>query len=282
MTLREWIAKGEAQLRAGPHPERARRDAETLLLHCTGKSRAWLMAHADEDLAECAAIGYATLLNRRCKGEPIQYIIGETEFFGLLFHVTGDVLIPRPETEHVVEKAIELAAAFAQPRIADVGAGSGAIAASLAHQLHSARITAIDCSLAALAVALENAERNGVAERVRFLEGDLLTPVAEERFELVVSNPPYVPTNDRDSLPIEVREYEPELALFAGADGLDVYRRLIPMAYALLVCGGFLVLEIGYGQQTAIHALLEAAGYVEIGFAADLQGIPRVAFARRR
>jgi release factor glutamine methyltransferase len=297
VTVEDWFRKGEAHLSGGPHPERARADAETLLLYLLGKNKAWRLALATENLREDAADRYTGLLERRAQGEPIQYITGEAEFYGLPFHVTRAVLIPRPETEHVVEKAIELAAGLAgsgvaAPRIVDVGTGSGAIAVALAHQMPAAQITAIDCSAPALAIARENAERNGVADRIRFLVGDLLAPVAQkqfdqEQFEIVVSNPPYVPEGDRASLAVEVRGFEPAQALFAGADGLAIYRRLIPAAFAALAPGGFVVLEIGYGQQAAIRALLAdsgplvGSGFEQIGFAADLQGIPRVAFARR-
>jgi release factor glutamine methyltransferase len=248
------------------------------LLHC---DRAFLLAHSTEILSAEGAVRYYALLDRRLAGEPIQYITGETEFYGLPFHVTRDVLIPRPETEHLVEKALALVANFVQPRIVDVGAGSGAIAVALAHQLPAARMTAIDLSAPALAVARENAALNGVAGRIRFLAGDLLAPVAAERFELVVSNPPYVPEGDRATLAVEVRDHEPGMALFAGGDGLEIYRRLIPAARAVLVPGGFLALEIGYGQQAAIRALLAESEFSQIEFTPDLQGIPRVASARR-
>jgi len=229
MTLKEWLRKGEAHLLAGPHPERARRDAETLLLATIRRERAALLARWSEKLDGEEARGYLELIERRLSGEPIQYILGEQEFYGLRFRVTRDVLIPRPETEHLVEKAIALAARYAAPRIVDVGTGSGAIAVTLAHELPRATVTAIDLSAPALAIAQENARRNEVD--VRFLRGDLLAPVAEAGFDIVVSNPPYVASGDRTTLAVEVREYEPALALFAGDDGLDVYRRLIPAAF---------------------------------------------------
>jgi len=159
-------------------------------MHLLKRSRAWLIAHNDELLADELSVSYTELLERRRKGEPIQYITGETEFYGLPFLVTPDVLIPRPETEHLVEKVIEMASNFVAPRIVDVGTGSGAIAVALAHRLPHASITATDISSRALALAEENAKRNGVA--VRFLLGDLLAPVEGERFEIIVSNPPYV------------------------------------------------------------------------------------------
>jgi release factor glutamine methyltransferase len=278
-SLRHHLELGNAALKDGPHPERARRDAELLLMHTLERSRAWLIAHAEEELSGSQAAAYTALVSLRRKGEPIQYITGEAEFYGLPFLVTRDVLIPRPETEHLVEKALELAGRVVSPRIVDVGTGSGAIAVALAHKLPCAQIAAIDISSRALAVAEENAKRNGVA--VRFLLGDLLAPVAGERFEIIVSNPPYVPTVDRDTLSVEVREYEPALALFAGGDGLDVYRRLIPAAFDALTPGGFVALEIGYGQSTAVEALLASAGFEQIVFVPDLQGIPRVACAQR-
>jgi len=293
-----------ARLWFGPHPDRARLDSETLLLHVVGKNKAWLLAHAEEDLPEDQADRFLGLIERRKAGEPIQYITGETEFYGLPFRVTPDVLIPRPETEHLVEKAIEFASisnsfvsghdfshAASPPedtralapalRILDIGTGSGAIAIALAHHLPTAQITAVDISAAALAIARENAERNGAAGRIRLLESNLLAAFTGEQFDLIASNPPYVPTADRDSLSVEVRNHEPALALFAGKDGLDIYQRLIPVAFAALTSGGHLLLEIGYGQSDSISALLEGTGFTHIEFVPDLQGILRVACAQR-
>ena len=261
------------RLRHGPHPELARRDAETLLLHLAGKNRSWLLAHLDDELSESHAARFGELIERRYRGEPIQYITGESEFYGLPFLVTPDVLIPRPETEHLVEKVVELAPLFRGPRIVDVGTGSGAIAIAVAHEWPDAAMTATDVSASALKLARRNAERIGFADRIRFFEGDLLAPVCAERFDFVVSNPPYVPTADRDSLSVEVRDHEPALALFAGEDGLDVYRRLIPAAFAALEAGGFLVLEIGYGQSETVAAMLADAEFAHIEFVPDLQGI---------
>ena len=280
MTLREALEYGVTRLSEGPHPEKARRDAEGLLIHASGRSRTDLLARGEDEVSAVHATLYEALVNRRRKGEPIQYITGEAEFYGLSFHVTGDVLIPRPETEHLVESVLELARSFAAPRILDVGSGSGAIAVSLARHLPEASITAIDISPKALALAQTNAQRNGAAIRLR--QGDLLAPVASETFDFIVSNPPYVPLRDRGSLSVEVGEYEPAVALFAGEDGLDIYRRLIPAARSALDPGGFVALEIGYGQQDAVRRLLDGAGYVEISFIPDLQGISRVAVGRRR
>jgi release factor glutamine methyltransferase len=298
------------RLRTGPHPDRARQDAETLLLHVLGQNKAWLLAHLDDEFPEDQAERFVELLERRYNGEPIQYITGECEFYGLPFRVTPDVLIPRPETEHLIEKALELAMivhgsvtghdfsraessteedwALAPegtpsrfPRILDIGTGSGAIAIALARCLPHAQIAAVDVSAAALELAHANAECNAVSSHIRFLQSDLLSALAGEQFDLIVSNPPYVPTTDRATLAVEVRDHEPALALFAGDDGLDICRRLISQAFACLTPGGFLVLEIGYDQSPAITELLARTGFEQIEFVPDLQGILRVACARR-
>ena len=275
------ILQGAMRLHFGPHPKQARRDAETLLLFVLDKDRAWLIAHAGEEPSVAEAGRFAALIEQRFLGEPIQYITGEQEFYGLPFRVNDDVLIPRPETEHLVEKALELAGRFARPRIVDVGTGSGAIAVALAYKLPKTRITAVDISVAALDVARGNAERNGVARRIEFKESDLLAALADERFELVVSNPPYVPVGDRDTLAVEVREHEPAVALFGGEGGLKLYRRLIPAAFAVLEERGWLAMEIGYGQSKAIARLMGEAGFERVEFVPDLQGIPRVVCGRR-
>jgi release factor glutamine methyltransferase len=285
-TIRTLLAEGEGLLAQGPHPERARRDAETLLLHALRADApetnlAWLIAHGVDTLSTHTTASFRAWVERRCAGEPIQYITGEAEFYRLSFKVTRDVLIPRPETEHLVEKVIELARGFERQRIIDVGTGSGAIAVSLAKNLPIARIHATEISEAAMRVAQANAARNGITDRVVFHQGDLLEPVAGELFEIVVSNPPYVPEGDRESLSVEVRDYEPVLALFAGSDGLEVYRRLIPAAFTALMPGGFVALEIGFGQQAAVDALLSDAGFRDVEFTKDLQGIARVAVGRR-
>jgi release factor glutamine methyltransferase len=280
-TARSVIARGTKSLTSGPHPERARQDAETLLLGVLERSRAWLLAHIDEELDRGVAIRYMLLIQLRYKGQPIQYLAGQCEFYGLPIRVSECVLIPRPETEHLVDRAIMLAARFQAPRIVDVGTGSGCIAIALARHLPEAKITAIDLSSKALIRASESAALNQVSPRIRLLEGDLLAPVVGEQFDIVVSNPPYVAEADRDTLSVEVRDYEPALALFAGNDGLEVYRHLIPAAYDALIRGGFLVLEIGFGQSPAIAELLARAGFEQIEFVPDLQAIPRVACARR-
>jgi release factor glutamine methyltransferase len=281
MNLRDWLQYGERQLRLGPHPEKAHQDAEAFLIGILAQNRAWLLAHLEDSVPSREAGCYSSLLEQRASGQPVQYIQGACEFYGFPFRVTPDVLIPRPETEILVEKAILLARATDQPRILDIGTGSGAIAVALAKHVTGAHVVATDISRAALDIAKWNAGQNEVRDRICFLEGDLLEPVAGEQFAIVVSNPPYVAQHDRDSLPVEVRDFEPALALFAGEDGLAIYRKLIPAAFTALVAGGFVVLEIGYGQEDSVHTLLTSAGFAEIEFTRDLQGIPRVASARR-
>ncbi len=281
LTLRELATQAESQLKTSPHPDRARQDAETLLLHVVHQDRAWLISHWDEEASIEIQPEYDSLTTRRQTGEPLQYITGSSEFFGLPFSVGPGVLIPRPETEHLVEEVIRLAQDLPNASIADIGTGSGIIAVALANALPSAQITAIDCSPQALAIARENAGLNHVEDRITFLEGDLLVPVAGQRFDILASNPPYIPSADHDSLSVEVRDHEPHSALFAGEDGLDLYRRLIPDALPLLAPGGWLALEIGFGQQEPIEALLKGSNFTEIRFMDDYQQIPRIAVARK-
>lgn len=273
--LRSILDEAAARLDGSPT---ARRDAELLLMRAAGRDRAWMLTHPEASLTPEQSALLEGWIARRARREPIQYILGETEFYGLAFTVTPDVLIPRPETEHLVEAVLERVAREAPVRICDVGTGSGAIAVALAHALPRAQGTALDISRAALEVAAGNARRHGVAERVRFLESDLLNAVRDERFDVVVSNPPYV-SND-ESLEAQVRDYEPHAALFAGPTGLEVYRRLIPQAHEALVPGGWLLMEIGHGQRDGVAALLR--DWDGVHFVQDLQGIPRIAIARRR
>ena len=257
---------------------RSQQDAALLLQFTLGCTRAELLAHPQRSLTPEEQQRYRALLAERLRGAPIQYILGEQEFFGLPFFVTPAVLIPRPETEHLVESALHHLRAHPAPRIVDVGTGSGAIAVALAHALPQAHVTAIDISPAALSVARRNAERNAVATRIRWVEGDLLTPLLQERFDAVVSNPPYIAEAERATLPREVREHEPAQALFAGATGLEVYARLLPQARTVLVPSGWLFAEIGAGQRDGVAALLP--GWRKVEFLPDLQGIPRVVCAQ--
>jgi release factor glutamine methyltransferase len=273
--LRSVLQKGASRLAPSIN---ARRDAELLLLHTLGVDRAWLLAHPEAELTDEQQAAYAEKIGRRAEHEPVQYILGEQEFYGLKLRVTPDVLIPRPETEHLVDALLARVARNAPLRIADVGTGSGAIAVALAAMLPEAQIVATEISAAALTVAHSNAVLHHVAERIRFVEWDLLAGMAGgESFDAIVSNPPYVP--EGEPLEAQVRDYEPHAALFAGADGLDTYPRLIPQAKAALTSGGWLLMEIGYGQRNAIATLL--SGWDDVSFVPDLQGIPRVACARK-
>jgi release factor glutamine methyltransferase len=282
MTLREALTRATNQLDASPHLRAdAHRDAVLLILHLLGIPRATLHADPDRPLTPEQQAAYESLILRRLTNEPIQYITGEQEFYGLALNVTPAVLIPRPETEHLVESVIARLDRDAPLQIVDVGTGSGAIAIALAHHLPHAIITAIDISPAALEVAASNAARHNLATRIRFLESNLLSALrpCDATFDAIVSNPPYVSIGDRDSLHPQVRDFEPETALFAGRGGLNIYRRLIPQAFSALKLNGLLALEIGQGQRDAVTALL--ADWNEVRFVNDLQHIPRVAMARR-
>ncbi|WP_353072998.1 peptide chain release factor N(5)-glutamine methyltransferase [Tunturiibacter gelidiferens] len=282
MTLRQAITNAAAELAANPHlSEHAHRDAELLLLHTLQISRVTLIAHPDRDLSPDQHSLYQIAINRRLQLEPIQYITGEQEFYGLRLHVTPAVLIPRPETEHLVEAVLKLLPANRPVKLVDIGTGSGAIAIALAVHLPLAEITALDLSSEALAIAELNAREHNVANRIHFLQSDLLAAVQSpgETFDAIVSNPPYIPESDRTTLHPQVREHEPATALFAGETGLDIYRRLIPEALSALKPNGILALEIGHGQQKPLTHLL--AGWNDVSFVNDLQQIPRVALARR-
>lgn len=256
----------------------ARRDAELLLLRVLRRDRAWLLTHPDAELTPEQTQQYESFIGRRARHEPVQYILGEQEFFGLAMRVTPAVLIPRPETEHLVEALLSRVPQTALLGICDVGTGSGAIAVALAHALPNAQVTALDISPEALEIAHHNAARHQVANRMRFLESDLLSAIPGEHFDAIVSNPPYVA--ESEILEPQVRDYEPGAALYAGPTGLEIYRRLIPQAHDALIPGGWLLLEIGHGQRDALASLL--TGWHSVEFVADLAGIPRVAIARRR
>ena len=257
----------------------SRADAMLILRHVMHLSAAQLQVEWERQLTMEQTQQYNALLRRRQLGEPLQYILGAQDFFGLPFCVTPAVLIPRPETEHLVEAALGRLSDAERPHILDVGTGSGAIAVALAHNLPAAHVTAVDISAKALEIAAHNAQQNGVADRIRFKESDLLAAVEGERFHAIVSNPPYIATGERKKLPVEVRDYEPEQALFAGKSGLDIIQRLVAAAPAALVAGGWLFMEIGYNQRDAVAALLQ--GWTAVEFVADLQGIPRVAIGQR-
>ena len=269
MTVRTALRQGQQLLEDAKISE-ARLTAEVLLMRATGHDRAWLYAHGNDELIEVWWIHYGRYLHQRIKGEPTQYITGRQEFYGREFRVTPDVLIPRPETEHLVEAAL----AHSAETILDIGTGSGAIAVTLALET-KARVVATDVSLAALHIAQQNAHT--LNAQVDFVACDLGAAFANESFDLVVSNPPYIAARDRSSLQPEVRDHEPALALFAGEDGLAIYHRLIPEAQRLLRPGGWLMMELG--DAAAVREMCAKWAGVEI--VNDLAGIPRVLIARR-
>jgi release factor glutamine methyltransferase len=282
MTLRQAITNAAAEFAADPQlSEHAHRDAELLLFHTLQISRVTLIAYPNRDLSAAQQTLFQDAVNRRLHLEPIQYITGEQEFYGLRLHVTPAVLIPRPETEHLVEAVLHLLPTNEPLKLVDIGTGSGAIAIVLAVHLPLAEITALDLSAAALAIAERNARDHNVTGRIRFLKSDLLAAIesSSKSFDAVISNPPYIPESDRPTLHPQVREYEPASALFAGETGLDIYRRLIPAALNALKPNGLLALEIGHGQQAPLSQLL--ADWKDVTFINDLQQIPRVALARR-
>ena len=282
MTAREALASGAARLREQPalYTE-AGRDAELLLLHAVGTTRAALMAHPERPLLPGEEALYDSMLERRLRFEPIQYILGEQEFFGMMLEVSPAVLIPRPETELLVEAVLACLPINIPLCIADVGTGSGAIAIALAAHRPLARVAALDLSLAALEAARRNVKRHGLECRVELFRSDLLEAVTSigPRFDAVVSNPPYIPESARATLHPQVREYEPALALFAGASGMEIYKRLIPQAEAALAPGALLAMELGHGQDADICAALQ--GWRQVEILDDLNDIPRVVLARR-
>jgi release factor glutamine methyltransferase len=272
-TIAETLEYAAALLAPSPT---AHRDAELLLLHTTRLTKADLLTHPERELTERQVNHYQAAIARRALHEPVQYITGTQEFYGRLFIVNPLVLIPRPETEHLVETALALTQ---QPsHVLDVGTGSGILAITLALELPNATVTAADISAPALAVAQQNARSMG-ADRVRFLASDLFAKLDGARFDCIVSNPPYVATSE--VLEAQVRDYEPASALYAGQDGLAIYRRLIPEALGHLEPAGSLLLEIGHGQRDAIATLLRTSAFSDIRFVDDLQGIPRVAVAQK-
>jgi release factor glutamine methyltransferase len=284
MDLREALKEGIGELRAANVGSPALA-AELLLMHVLGCSRAWIYAHISDALDPAALENYQELVRRRAAGTPTQYLTGVQEFWDMEFEVNPDVLIPRPETEHVVEVALERLGwrrSADRLRVADIGTGTGCLAVALAHELPEARIFATDISRRALAVACRNAARNGAAGRIEFVHADLLAPFAAGVFDLVAANPPYVARRDAALLPREVREHEPARALFAGEEGMDVYPRLIAEAAERLLPSGTLVMELGYETSTRVHALMDCTDWSNVAITNDLAGIPRVLAADRR
>lgn len=259
--------------------ESGRRDAEVLLADTLGLDRVGLYLHFDRPLSADELAAYRRLVARRAQREPLQYILGETEFWSLPLRVTPEVLIPRADTEVLVEEALKKVTGAVG--ILDVGTGSGAIAIALAHELPEARVEAVDISPAALVLAEENARRNGVAERMHFRQADFYQ-LQGGPYDLMVANPPYIPATDMDELMPEVRDHEPHLALRGGdADGLAAYRALAVAAANLLVPGGWLLVEVGIGQAEAVRRLFADAGLDDCYARDDYAGIPRVVGGRK-
>ena len=276
MTIAEQLARGRRALEdAGVPAAEAALDAELLARTALGWDRATLVTRRGEPAEPAFEAAYAALLARRAQREPVAYILGEREFWGLAFEVTRDVLIPRPETELIVEEAV---AAFGggQPpaTVIDICTGSGCLAVTLAREFGGADLVATDISTAAIDVARRHAARHGMSTRIDFRVADLLDGVAG-RADLIVSNPPYVARRDTSALAPEVRDHEPHIALFAGDDGLEVYRRLLPAARQHLTPGGKLVIEVGHDQADPVTELADAAGLRLEHTRQDLQGITR-------
>jgi release factor glutamine methyltransferase len=271
------ILKWTTDYFAGKDIGSARLEAELLLAATLDLDRVGLYVNFERPLDASELASFREQVQRRAQREPVQYILGETEFWSLTLHVGPAVLIPRADTEVLVEEALTRLEGPA--RVLDVGTGSGAIAVALAHEKTETTVTALDCSEAALEIARANAERNGVADRLTCVTGDLADlPLGP--FEMVVSNPPYIPSADCEELMPEVRDHEPRLALDGGADGLTAYRQLAAQAGKILVPGGWLLVEVGIDQAADVGALFEAAGLTDIKYRDDYSGIPRVVMGK--
>ena len=284
VTLREALASAASRLTAANVPS-PRMNAELLLMFALGCDRAYLHAHPERDLTGDEQGLYDQALTERARGVPAQYITGHQEFWGMDLIVTPAVLIPRPETEHVIETVLQLESAGGGARptralqIVDAGTGSGCIALALAKELPQAEIHATDISSAALEIARANAARHQLDGRVQFHETDLLQGLEHNAFDFVVSNPPYVGESEEDQVQLEVRKFEPRQAVFAGPIGLEVISRLIPQAGDMLRPGGWLVMEISGTIADGVQRLL--AGWDDVQVTKDLRGIPRVISGRR-
>lgn len=259
-----------------------RLNAETLLMFVLGVDRAYLYAHPERELTAEEHARYDEVIAQRSRGVPSQYITGHQEFWGLDFVVSPAVLIPRPETEHLVETVLELARSVPVPRIIDVGTGSGCVALTLAHELKDAEVYGVDLSPDALEIARANAARLQLEGRLTFVQSDVLSALAgRSDFDFVVSNPPYVSLNESDKVQRSVFEFEPRMAVFAGENGLDVIRPLIEQAHAALKPCGYLAMEIGYSMRDLVLGLLDPTMWDQIRVVPDLQGIPRVIVAKK-
>jgi len=282
-SIAEAILQGTHRLRQAGVPE-ARREAGSLVADVIDRDRSFILSHAEDPIGQEQLKRFHEYLERRAQGEPLQHITGHQEFYGLYFEVTADVLIPRPETELLIEKALELATGYnAAPFICDVGTGSGCIAITLLHELREppgTRAVAIDISPAAMAVARRNAARHSVTAQIDFVISDCFAALdphdpSQSFFDLIVSNPPYVAEPALAGLQREVRDFEPGLALAAGPDGLSIIRRLLLEAASFLKTGGHLLFEIGFDQSHAIEQLIDRDVWKLLDIHQDLQGIPR-------
>lgn len=294
LAVRGALRQGIAQLRAARVPSHTLA-AELLLIHALRRNRAWLYAHPEAALTESELKAFQSLLDRRASGVPTQHLTGAQEFWGLQFEVNPDVLIPRPETEHVVEVALdrlalrELRAGRPQKSdgagwgVADMGTGSGCIAIALAKEWPKASFYAVDISPAALEIAQGNAARHAVSDRIQFIPSDLFEALRPSRpaFDLIVSNPPYVGRREAETLPREVREHEPEIALYGGEEGCEFYANLVGESAAHLKPGGVLVIELGHNSLPAVSPLFDVPEWRNAGVTSDLAGIPRVLAAER-
>ncbi|MBS0193164.1 MAG: peptide chain release factor N(5)-glutamine methyltransferase [Proteobacteria bacterium] len=258
-----------------------RTEAELLLTHALARPRAWLFAHADDPVADGDAEAFERLVQRRERGEPIAQILGHAGFWSLDLRITPDVLIPRPETELLVERALALLPIDRALRVADLGTGSGAIALAIASERPLAKVAAVDASAAALEVAQANVQALNLSARVRCVQGDWFAPLADERFDLIASNPPYVAQDDPHLREGDLR-FEPMLALASGNDGLDAIRRIVRAATAHLHAGGWLLLEHGWQQGSAVRAILAESGFEDIVTEHDLEHRERMSRGRVR
>lgn len=280
-SLRHHLTQATADLAAALalEPREARIEAQALLGYVLNQPRAWLIAHDTDLLADSQAEAFRHVLERRLNGEPVAYILGVREFYGLEFAVSPAVLIPRPETELLVELALQRLPENTACRVLDLGTGSGALAVALAKLRPHARVTAVDASAAALEVAQANGQRNGVGN-VRFLLSDWFSALAHETFDLIVSNPPYIESGDPHLSRGDVR-FEPPSALASGADGLDDIRRIATQAPSHLVPNGWILFEHGYNQAERCRAVLRQAGFADVTSARDLADIERVTLGRK-
>lgn len=276
-TIGNLLDDGARALSARGDAEEAKREAQVLLGHSLGVSRAWLTAHRDDSADSGIATRFRMLLKQRAVGQPVAYLTGKREFYGREFRVTADVLIPRPDTEALVEAALAKLAPESAPELLDLGTGSGCIAVTLSLERPAARMTAADISQSALRVARENAQALGA--RIEFLQGAWFAPLDGRRFDMVVSNPPYIAADDSHLRRGDLR-FEPSMALAAGKDGLDEIRRIVANAPGHLKPGGWLLLEHGHDQAGPCRDLLHSAGFGDLVGIADLAGIPRVAGGR--